>query len=80
MYFYKDKGKQVLDMRGDLVITHNDSLVKARVKSAAPSGVQNAKYIVVAGMGFVRKLKATFAAIGFIWGENQALSIDDEGL
>lgn len=80
MYFYKDKGKQVLDLRGDLILTHNDALVKGRVKSAAPAGVRNAKYIILAGMGFLRKIKATFHAIGFIWGENQALDPDKEGL
>jgi len=81
MYFYKHKGKQeVLDLRGDLVLTHNDALVKGRVKSAAPAGVQNAKYILIADLGFVRKVKATFHAIGFIWGENQALDADKEGI
>jgi hypothetical protein len=35
MYFYKEKGEQVLDLRGGLVLTHNDALVKGRVKSAA---------------------------------------------
>ena len=84
MYFYKKGGKQVLDLRGDLVLTHNDALVKGRVKSAAPASVKNAKRIEdIANMGFVRKVKATFAAIGFIWGENQALTketIDNEGL
>lgn len=83
MYFYKNKGKQVLDLRGVLVLTHNDALVKGRVKSAAPAGVQNAKYVLLPELGFVGKVKATFHAIGFIWGENQALTketIDSEGL
>jgi len=83
MYFYKSQGKQILDLRGDLVLTHNDALVKGRVKSAAPSGVKNSKYILLSGLSFVRKVKATFHAIRFIWGENQALTketIDNEGL
>ena len=40
----KQKGKQRLDVRGDLLLTHNAGLVKARIKSAAPSAVRNAKY------------------------------------
>lgn len=84
MYFYKEKGKQVLDLRGDLILTHNDVLVKGRVKSAAPASVRNAKRIEgIANMGLVPKVKATFAAIRFIWGGNQALTketIDNEGL
>ena len=84
MYFYLKKGKQVLDLRGDLVLTHNDALVKGRVKSAAPTAVQNARYIHgIADMGFFRKLRATKAAIGFIWGRSQALTsetIETEGM
>ena len=53
MYFFKLKGKQMLDLRGDLILTHNDALVKSRIKSAAPAGVRNARYIEnVAKMGF----------------------------
>lgn len=84
MYFYKEKGKQILDLRGDLVLTHNDALVKGRVKSAAPSAVRNAKRIEdIANMSLIRKLRASFAAIRFIWGASQALTkeaIDTEGL
>lgn len=34
MYFYKKGGKQVLDLRGDLVLTHNDALVKGLALAA----------------------------------------------
>ena len=78
MYFYKYKGKQVLDLRGDLILTHNNALVKGRIKSAAPSGVTNVKYISdIPAMGSFRKLRATFAAIRFIWGKSEALNIED---
>ena len=83
MYFYKNRGKHVLDLRGDLVLTHNDALVKARFKSAAPAGVLNAKYILLTGLSFARRIKATWHAVRFIWGENQALTketIDNEEL
>ena len=46
MYFFKKGGKQLLALRGDLVLTHNDGLVKARAKSNAPASVRNAKYIL----------------------------------
>lgn len=38
MYFYKSQGKQVLDLRGDLVLTHNDALVKGRRQCDPISG------------------------------------------
>lgn len=84
MYFYKLKGRQILDMRGDLVLTHNDALVKGRVKSAAPAGVRNALYVEgISGMGLRGKLKATRVALVFIWGPSVALkpdTIEEDGL
>lgn len=75
MYFYKEKGHQVLDLRGDLILTHNHSLVIGRVKSAAPAAVRNAKYIAaLPAMGVVRKLRASWAALRFIWGTSEALA------
>lgn len=75
MYFFKEGGKQVLDLRGDLVISHNDGLVKCRSKSAAPASVKNAKYIlnIKKAWGFWYRVRATFAVIRFIWGRNEAL-------
>ena len=80
MYFYKIKGRPMLDMRGDLVITHNKGLVMSRVSSAAPRYVKNAKYIELQKLSFFQKIKASFIVIGFIWGENQELIPDNEGL
>lgn len=84
MYYFKKGGKQILDLRGDLVLTHNDALVKGRIKSAAPASVRNAKYVQgIASMGPIRKVKTTLAAIRFIWGKSQALTkdtIESEGL
>lgn len=83
MYFYKQKGRQCLDLRGDLILTHNDAIAKARVKSAGPSHVRNASYTPVASLGRLGKLKATWAAVRFIWGPSQALTvetIEEEGL
>lgn len=85
MYFYKAKGKQMLDLRGDLILTHNDGLIKGRAKSAAPAGVRNATYVEkIPAMGFRQKLAATRIALRFIWTkQSQALTsetIDAEGL
>ena len=75
MYFFQKGGKQHLDLRGDLILSHNANLVTARVKSSAPRYVNNAKYITdIKSMGFIRKIRATFAAIAFIWGKDQALT------
>ena len=70
----------MLDLRGNLIITHNDALIKARVKSAAPKGVHNNKYILVGSLKFLGKVKATFYAARFIWGASEALDADEEGL
>jgi len=84
MYFFKKGGKQILDLRGDLVLTHNDALVKGRVKSAAPASVRNAKRIEdIPNLGFWGKVKASHAALKFIWGPSQALTaetIETEGM
>ena len=77
MYFYKNKGKQVLDLTGNLILTHNDQLIKARVTSAGPSRVRNAKFVDnIAGGSLKRKIKATFSVIAFIWGPSTALTED----
>lgn len=85
MYFFKKSGKQMLDLRGDLILSHNDDLVKGRAKSAAPAAVRNATYIVnIPAMGFRAKLAATRIALRFIWAKrSQALTselIEEEGL
>jgi hypothetical protein len=79
MYFYKKQGKQMLDLSGDLIITHNNGLVIGRVKSAAPAGVKNAKYILLVTLGFYGKIKATYHAIKFIWSNITPIE-DVEGL
>ena len=80
MYFYHLNGKQMLDLRGNLILTHNDALIKGRVKSAAPRGVCNVKYVKVGSLKFLGKIKATFHAVRFIWGASEALDADREGL
>lgn len=78
MYFYKQKGKQILDLRGNLILSHNDSLVKGRIKSVAPAAIRNGSRIEdIPSMGVWRKLWATKAAIAFIWGASTALTAED---
>lgn len=84
MYFYKSRGKQHLDLRGDLILSHNPEIVRARITSAAPAGVHNARYITIKQLSFWRKIKATLIAARFIWRESHteltAKTIDGEGL
>ncbi len=72
MYFFRKFGKQFLDLRGNLILSHNSELVRARVKSSAPRYVRNAKYIDDI-TGFRRRWRATWAALRFIWGSSTAL-------
>lgn len=78
MYFFFRGGKQVVDFTGDLILTHNDDLIKTRTKSAAPRQAKKAKYIPnITQLGVIGKIRATFIAIGFIWGPSQALTPDE---
>ena len=77
MYFFKEKGKQCLDCKGDLILTHNKQLISARAKSAAPGQTQNLKYILVKKLNFFQKVSAMFTAFGFIWGRSQQLKKED---
>ena len=78
MYFFKKKGRQYLDLTGNLILSHNDQLIKARVSSAAPHKALNAKFIVNAGdLNLIGKLKATWIALCFIWGKSTALKPED---
>lgn len=75
MYFYKRNGYQCLDLRGDLVLSHNTNLVIARSKSAAPDQVYNGRYAVgISIMTRRQKFRATLAALRFIWGKSTAIT------
>ena len=67
MYFHGDKGRQVLDLRNDLVITFDTQLVTAKSKKVAPDRVSNATYII---MGKTSRLKATIKVLAFIWSKH----------
>jgi len=68
MHFHKKKGKQILNLQGDLILTKRDDLVTSVAPSAAPNRVQCAYYVKgLAKMGFAGKLRATGRAISFIW-------------
>ena len=75
MYFFKKRKKIFLDLRGDLILSHNPALVTARLPSAAPHFVRNGRYILdlKGKYGFWHKIRATFATIGFIWGKSERL-------
>lgn len=77
MYFFKKSGRQYLDLTGNLILSHNDQLVKSRSTSARPTKILNAKFIINAGNLRIRdKLKATIITLRFIWGKPDPLTID----
>lgn len=77
MYFFKRSGKQYLDLQGTLVLTHNKEIVATRSKSAGPTAVYNARYVEnIAARGWLDKLRATRAALAFIWGKSTALETE----
>ena len=77
MYFFRKKGKQILDLRGDLVLTHNASLVMSRVKSNGPRIARNARYVLLRSLGFFGKIKASYHAIRFIWGPDTSITLEE---
>ena len=78
MYFFKHKGKQILDCRGVLILSHNKDVIRTRTKNNGPRGVRNAKHITdIPNLKFFRKIRATWAAACFIWGKSQAMEVMD---
>ena len=74
MYFYKHKGKQILDLRGTLVLSHNKDIVRTRTKNNGPRRVVNGLTIRdIPNLKFFRKIRATWSAACFIWGKSQAM-------
>jgi len=79
MYFYKKDGKQCLDLKGDLILSFNDELIKSRVKSAGPKTVKAPHgYILNLGKAkFFRRIFVTLQVIVFIWGTDKQLKRED---
>lgn len=78
MYFFFRNKKQFLDLTGNLILSQNDRLVKARTTSAGPSKVLNAKFVLNCGdLNLRGKLKATILVLRFIWGKPQPLVTED---
>ena len=77
MYFFKLKGRQILDLRGDLILSHNPQLVRGRIKSAAPASVRNGQWVEdIPAMSMWRKVKASWHALRFIWAPSRALTTE----
>lgn len=77
MYFYKHKGKQYLDLRGNLILSHNPEIIRARSKNNAVARAQNASYVKdLPNVKFLPKLRVLWRAFRFIFGKSQALDID----
>jgi hypothetical protein len=78
MYFFKKSNKQYLDLKGNLILSHNDKLIKARHKSSGPFKCNNAKYAFnITKLNTYKKIKLSFTAVFFIWSKSMALEIDE---
>jgi len=82
MYFYRNGKEQILDLRGDLIISFNDSLVKTRSKSAGPKTIKSPDgYILNVGKaGFIKRIGVTLKIIAFVWGNDKELVEADTNL
>lgn len=78
MHFYKNHGKQILNMKGDLIVTHNKDVVSALSKSAGPSQVLNARFLPNVGeLRFIDKLEVILIVVKFVFGEDKAAPLED---
>lgn len=66
MHFFKFKGRQYLNMSGDLLLTKGDHPITTKTQGAGPTRVYNMSAGHVRG-GFFARLHATFRALAFIW-------------
>ena len=70
MRFYRKRGKQILDLRDDFILTRQSDLVEAQAKSNAPRLVRFARYVPNIGKQSVRaKIRTSWRALQFIWTE-----------
>lgn len=69
MYFSKCKGKQTLDLKGNLILSKNAELVAAASKSSSPNFSTNPHYVLLAKLNRRQKLVAMWVAFNFIWSE-----------
>jgi len=67
MRFYFDKGKQHLDLSGNLILSSNPEFISAPAKSAAPR-VHRARYIMVARLSTLQRVRASYITLRLIWG------------
>lgn len=68
MRFYRKKRKQILDLTGDFVMTHNDVIVTGVCKSASPGHVVIGSDTHMIRGNLWQRLKITGSAISYIWG------------
>ncbi len=82
MYFYRNGKEQVLDLKGDLIISFNNALVKTRSKSAGPKTIKSPDgYILNVGKaGFIKRIGVTLKIIAFVWGRDKELTESDTDL
>jgi hypothetical protein len=80
MYFYKSKGKQILDLTGDIVLTHNSDPLKTRAKSCAPAAIRGGQYIKLHNVGFWRRVYIMIYVAAWVWRSSLELTEDKTAL
>lgn len=72
MRFYRKRGKQILDLRDDFILTRQADLVETQAKSNAPRHVWFAHYVLNIGKQTARaKIVTSWQALKFIWTEGE---------
>ena len=79
MFFVFAKGKRFLNLKGNLILTHNARLVRGNNKKATPQSIAGGLFLqILPDSGFRLRCRATWAAFAFIWGDTEALDPDTD--
>lgn len=70
MHFYKQAGNVMLDLKGDLVLSHRKDWPTYGTKSALPHRIHGGH--IIRWSGVRGRLRATWRALAFIWGGSAA--------
>jgi hypothetical protein len=71
MRFEKVKGRQVVDVSRDLILTEDPDIASAKIKSHGPSLITGGRHITNCGkLGLRGRFWASVWALKFIWSEH----------
>lgn len=71
MKFLRIGKNRTFDLAGNLILSKNPELLTATHRNVAPERTINRNYIMLNGLNFRKKLRASRAAVAYIWGSKK---------